>query len=156
MQMNDDFNGPMPTAPSKSKVDYKKIAKDNPAAAFDLILFGWHCLRQRTVSTLVIGLGAISLVTATPSFLAGLFGFAVSNNAHPTQAVSNGLGLYIVRPVLGGVSSTVLEASFREQNQLANPNGGGTLTATQVRALQGMRGTQVQYVTNRQRKQAER
>lgn len=149
--MNDDFPGSVPSGKSK-KIDYKKIATEQSAPAFDLIKFGWWCLVKHPVSTVVIGLGAISAVTGVGPFVMGVFGFAVSQNAHPTQAVMNSAGLYLVRPVSTGIGAAFMEPAFREQNQLANPNNGGTLTPTQVRALQGLNSTRVLYVTNKQAK----
>jgi hypothetical protein len=139
MNMSEDFEPAMPVAsPSKksSKNLGKQLVEKSDFAVGELFVgFMWAMVKQPGKTILGV-FGIIGAVGSIGPFIMGFGGFEVAPNAPMTEKLANTASLHIARPVANGALYAVTEASLRKQNQYINPQNTGTLTPTQVKALQ--------------------
>lgn len=139
MNMSDDFapSMPAPTATAKkSKGKGKALVESSDFAIGELAIgFMWAAWKQPG-KTIVGVFGIMGVISAIGPFVMGFAGFEVAPNAPLNERVANSASMRFARPVMSGAVYAVTEASLRQQNQYVNPQNTGTLTPTQVKALQ--------------------
>lgn len=142
MNMHDDFPPAAAPAKSASKVSYKKMAETSAVPIWDATCLAFWAVWKRPFQSIIFSFGLLGAIGAVGPFVSGTVGFEAAPNAPVNEQVANWAGRSVLRPVVGGVTLAVAESDQRRQNQYVNFRNGGTLTPSQVSALQA---TQVSY-----------
>jgi len=141
MNLSDDFapSMPAPTATAtakKPKVNAKLLVDNSEFAIGELFIGFLWAVKAQPGKTLLGVFGIMGVISAIGPFFMGFGGFEVAPNAPMGEKLANTMSLKVARPVVSGAMYAVTEASLRQQNQYINPQNTGTLTASQVKALQ--------------------